>query len=158
MRGRRMRSFLAAGAGGLLLAFGLAGCGPDPDDGYYAAFSEPVKRHPIIVAADKPTLELNVPRLALGLTPEGRFEVVKFIRKFKTTGEGRLLVSVPASRRGAKEVVTSLEDIRQMAIRNGLSPHSIAVNYHAEPVPDGSVIRLSYHRIAAIAARQNARK
>jgi pilus assembly protein CpaD len=154
MRGRSARSLLTtatAGGIGLLLAVTLAGCRPDPDDGYFAAMAEPAKRHPIVVTADKPTLELNVPRLALGLTPEGRFEVVKFMRKFKTAGEGRLLVSLPASRRGAKEVVASLEDIRLMAIRNGLPPHLMLVKYHGDVTPDGSVIRLSYHRIAAIA-------
>ena len=143
-------SGLARGGTALAVILSLAGCTSDYDNAFLVATSDAGVRHPIVVTAERPFLDLPLPKLAGGLDPEARFQVTRFVRQYKIGSEGRLQVSAPHAHKGSREVAHALDHIRLIAQRAGIPHGLIVVSSHAVPTPEVAAIRLSFHRLAAM--------
>lgn len=132
-----------------LIAALLCGCDhavvPDP---VHPAFTDPVKRHPISVVADRAELDIAVHEGRRGRALV-KLEATRFARHYAREARGPLVIAIPARLDGRHASFAHVRDIQEAVVREGIPTERVRVlrkpgNFSHD------TITLSYDRIAAV--------
>ena len=150
---RSMPGLAVRGLALALLAFGLAGCKHDGENGEVMGWMliDPAQRHPILVSQQPSTLSLRVGSRSGRLTPQQRAELLAFAGHYRAgdAGDSRLVISAPGGSANEMAAMHAVREIRALLADNGFQDASISVEaYHAEREKEPPV-RVSYLRYVA---------
>lgn len=119
---------------------------PRVRDEMHPLVTDPVKRHPIGIAADTATLELPPAAGEPGARSQHMVSTMRFLRRYRQEAQGPLTVSVPRHR--GPGIERRLEDIRHVARMTGIAPDRIRITSAGHY---GGFVLLSYDRLAVAA-------
>lgn len=147
---RRTASRVMGLAGAAVLVMAVAGCnghrGRDPQSWL---LTDPEERHPIQVSRRPVEYDLSVPRGAYGLTRSQMNEVRDFARRYKSDGEGPLVIRAPSGSPNEVASMRAIEDMRRVLKKAQVPAKAIEFEpYISDGAPDAPV-RMSYLRYVA---------
>lgn len=125
----------------------VAGCDmPRVRDEMHPLVTDPVKRHPIGIAADTATLELPPMTGEPGARSQHMVSTMRFLRRYRQEAQGPLTVAVPRHR--GPGIERRIEDIRRVARMTGIAPDRLRITSAGHY---GGMVLLSYDRLAVAA-------
>ncbi len=139
------------------LAFVLAGmvaqgCDTSPRiaDDDHPMLTDPRKRHPIVVVADTPTLDLALADDPYMARPPVHLQAMRFMTKYKQEGKGPITVWVQSSPGNQRLIAARLKMLRSVAHQAGLHPEALRVRERPRAAEYRGAMTLSYDRVAAV--------
>ena len=136
---------------GSLMLLSLPGCqthGAKDVRGWVVA--DPTERHPIMVDKREEVLDLSVPRGARGLVGSQRARTRNFMRAYRNSGDGALVIRAPSGSPNEVAAMRVLDDVRRVMKQEGVAHRASHVEpYFADGDPSAPV-RISYLSHVAI--------
>ena len=146
---RRTASRAMGLAGTIVLVMAVAGCNGHRKGPQSFLLTDPEERHPIQVSRKPVEFDVSVPRGAYGLTRSQRNEVRAFARRYKSDGEGPLVIRAPSGSPNEVASMRAIEDMRRVLSSEKVPAKAIEFEpYLGDGAPDAPV-RLSYLRYVA---------
>lgn len=113
--------------------------------------ADPTARHPILVGSAPVALDLAVPRGSYGLTRNQTYELRDFLRQYRETNEGPLIVGAPSGGANEIAVMHAMGQLRREFTRAGLSRKNIQFDVYSGGGAGNAPITVSYHTFTALA-------
>ena len=147
----RSRRVLAAAAV-VLAGLVTQGCDTSPRiaDADHPMLTDPRQRHPIVVVADTPTLDLASASDAVTSRPPAHLEAMRFMSNYKREGKGPITVWIEPGSGHRRTTVARLNTLRSVAHQVGLPSDVLRVRERSRMADYRKSMTLSYDRVAAV--------
>lgn len=133
----------------IALVAGACDRGRLPEEAF-VQLADPHKAHPIAVTAETAVLALPLAPDGTGVAPNGYFDAMRFVRRYRQDGRGPLVIGVPQQARHNRGVADSVRGLRRLIAQAGVSAQHVRYGGAKLPAGGAVAITLSYDRIAAI--------
>lgn len=135
-----------------IVAVVAQGCDKSPriDDNSHPLLTDYSKRHPIVVVADSPTLELPLRGEHGAGEPPVHLDAMRFLLKYRQEGKGPLTVWLPSHPAEQRAVASRMRMLRNVAQQSGVPTSAIRVRERPTYMGQQHAMTLSYERIAAV--------
>ncbi len=133
-------------------AIGLSGC-----RGHTAGYSQlrgtviadPSARHPISVSKAPVQMDIEVPHGSSGLTRSQSSRLKAFVARFRSEGEGQIIVSAPSGGRNEYAIVNAVSNVRHVIHGAGISGHAISMEPYYVGGNSDAPIKVSFTTLVA---------
>ncbi|MGI9408091.1 MAG: CpaD family pilus assembly protein [Hyphomicrobiaceae bacterium] len=136
----------------LIVVSGLAGC-----TGHRAQYAEvrgteiadPSARHPIMVSKAPVQMDIEVPRGSSGLTRSQSSELKAFVSRYRSEGEGQLIVSAPSGGNNEYAIVNAVSKVRDVIHGSGISGHAVSMEPYYVNGDANAPVKISFTTFVA---------
>jgi len=128
---------------------GCRGYGPQYSEIRGVSIADPSARHPISVSKAPVVMDIEVPRGSSGLTRSQASGLKAFVARYRTEGEGQLVVSAPSGGRNEYAIVNSVANVRGIIHGSGISGHAVRMEPYYVSGHSNAPIKVSFTSLVA---------
>jgi len=111
--------------------------------------ADPSARHPISVSKAPVQMDIEVPRGSSGLTRSQSSRLKAFVARYRTEGEGQIVVSAPSGGSNEYAVVNAVSNVRHVIHGLGISGHAISMEPYYVGGSSNAPIKVSFTTLVA---------
>jgi len=136
----------------VVVIVGLAGCrgsGPQYAEIRGVSIADPSARHPISVSKAPVQMDIEVPRGSSGLTRSQASGLKAFVARYRTEGEGQIIVSAPSGGSNEYAIVNSVANVRDVIHGSGIPGHVVSMEPYYVSGRSNPPIKVSFTTLVA---------